>query len=317
VTTPQFARPGGPLEPFLRSAGGRPGDERFTARNFLLDENVSAPRTTGYESAIRDLAQWNRDHETYLDRVACWNAAPFPPKLVDPRVPGVPETFHQTLGDVGSIATRTWLVRVTRASRIARDANLPLADVRRAISRPADLDRVLKLAGQRPGQAPSFATFWNDVADLLPEDESAAASSWPDRLRDRLGLSHMRPRTSAGEEILVFRYPAARVPRVHTGAVRAFTIPTVLDMSRLPAFCPVPERSDFGRVVDLVPGPAHPRREVLHPPIRLRQEDLFRRGILNEQPPALDEARGAHLKHLRDQYKRPDYADATDAELIP
>lgn len=306
------------MRALLDAERDRKGDERFTARNFLLDENVTSERATEYEKALPapTADTWNKDHETYLEQAACWNASPFPPRRVDPRDSGTPSTFRTSLGDMGMISKTTWLVRVTHARRLARDAGLSLDTITRALTQPDALDRVLKLAAQRAGQPPVFAALWEDVADLLPVDPTSAAPDWADRLRDRLGLPHLRPLGRRGTEILIFRYPASRVPPGATSTVRPFTIPTVLDMSRFPAFCPVPRDSDFGRVVDLVPNSDRPRREMLHPPVRLRQEDLFRRGTLLRQPPALDRARGAHIDHLRAEYTRPDYGDATDAELI-
>jgi hypothetical protein len=317
VTDPEFARPGSSLQLFLDTERSRADDDRFIARNFLLDENVPTDRADTYERLVAEpAARWNEEHEDYLSIQVRWTRGTVPPRVVDPAAADTPDTFRRSIGRFPAVASTTMLLRVIRPLGLAVAAGRSLAEVEASLNDPHRLDDILNLASQRHDQLPTFSTFWEDVADIVPEDESAAAPNWANELRDRLGLSHIAPRTRTPEQVLVFRYPASRLPRTKTATIRPFTIPTVLDMSRFPAFCPVPRDSDYGRVVNLARKATPPHRELLHPPSRLRQEDLFRRGMVTQRPSPLGEARRAHLELLRSQYGRPDYAATTDGDLL-
>lgn len=273
-------------------------------------------RARRYEGVVGTGTSWQVAHENYLDVAVRWTRGAVPPKAVDPLAPSTPETFRTSIGKFNEIEDSTLLVHVLQPVKLGLDASISVRELDDWLAQPDRVRRALARASQRRDQLPLFAGLWGDLADVLPEDEANAPDDWADLLRNRLGLSHIFPRTSSGTAIIVFRYRADRVPRGKK--VRPFTIPTVLDMRPFPAFCPVPSGSDFGRTVCLTPGadtgPAS--RELLHPPVHFQQEDLFRHGTVWTTPPRIATVRGRHLKRLRTDYDRPDYASDTDSDLL-
>jgi hypothetical protein len=297
------------------------GEDRFPARNFRLDEGVPSNRAVTYEGVVRSPTweRWPAAHRSYLERHVEWRVGRIPPPFVDEASRATPETFgrESLCGDFGQMSARTDLIRVTTPWHIARDARLAPADVSRALDRPGALDPILRMASSKRERLPEFVAIWDDVADLLPSESAQAPLDWADRLRDRLGLSHYAPRTGQAQVIMVFVFPVARIPKfIGLGGNRALVVPTVLDARLFPAFCPAPTGTRAGRVVDLGSELEPPRRELLIPPVELRESDLFRVGAVNEPAPALTEPRAAHILMIRDEYSRPDYAAATDADLL-
>jgi hypothetical protein len=316
-------RSSSPVGRFLEYEGGsRPGDDRYPPRNFRLDEGVTDARSNSYESIVAHptWATWERLHNRYLDRHVAWKSGELPPRHVQPTFRGTPQTFGSDalLADFGSTSRNVMLVRVTTPAGIAWAARVAPSRVEDALSRPGGLEPLLALASRSRGRHPDFAGFWDDLRELLPEDEGKAPAGWADALRNRLGLSHYRARPRRPVRILVFRFPVARVPRYATArGPRALAVPTVLDSRRFEPFCPAPLGQEAGRVVDLSAELEEPAREVLLPPIRMRESDLFRIGQLeNEETPDLTDARRGHLMFIRDEMGRSDYGDATDADLM-
>jgi hypothetical protein len=297
------------------------GEDRFPARNFRLDEGVASERATTYRDGVQrpTWKDWPAAHRQYLERHVEWTRGRIPPLLVDPASGDTPDTFgeHSLSAEFGQMSARTSLVRVTTPWHVARDARVPPSDVTRALTRPGALEAILWMANAKRERLPEFVAIWDDVADLLPLDAVEAPSDWANQLRDRLGLSHYAVRNGQPQEVLVFVFPVSRVPkRVGSAGYRALTIPTVLDARFFPAFCPAPMGTRAGRIVDLSARLDEPKRELLIPPVRVRESDLFRSGEITEPAPALTEPRVAHLMMVRDEYDRPDYAAMTDGDLL-
>ena len=162
---------------------------------------------------------------------------------------------------------------------------------------------------------PAFAGFYLDVQDIL----SSTNTDWADDLRDALGLYHFNPLSPVRElTVLVFQYPIRSVPHFLSDTkARPLVPPTVLDSRPNPAFCPVPAGSLTGHTVHLSGYQKVPplMREVLHPPVAYKPSHLFRMGTIRKpvQVATLKESRQWHLEVVRDQSRRPDFAQLTDA----
>jgi hypothetical protein len=158
------------------------------------------------------------------------------------------------------------------------------------------------------------------VYDLFKSEVASNPEDWADELRDRLGLYHLNPfkRPSREIHIFVFRYPVGALPRlVGKRDVRLIAVPTVLDGWFSEAFCPAPARQSYGHVVYLGEQPYKLRRELLHPVIHFKAEQLFKVGKLTRPVPTdLTAARKEHLRQLRVKTRRADYAKFTDGDLL-
>jgi hypothetical protein len=308
----------GAIARLLTSRAKGPGDERFAARNFLLDEHVAAERAAVYEGDVdgADESTWGELHDNYLATHVRWTRGTIPPRTVDSTKSSTPASFRWPVTILAGIAPSATLIRVVTLSSLALAASVPLTEMRAALRDAAVLDDLLAVASRRRDQLPTFVTLWQDVDDLLPEEESDAPIDWADQLRDRLGLTHVRPVGRTPVEIVVFGYPASRLPSAGSPVLRPFTIPTVLDMRPFAAFCPSPEGAATGRIVCLEGTlSSGPRREMLHPPILLTQEDVLRCGNVKRGPSPLPAARKQHLEAIRTTYGRLDYATTTDGDL--
>jgi hypothetical protein len=326
----------GPWAEYLgRAAGARGTAEPWIpARNFLLDEGVTAERAEVYVrtvGAAGTSGDWTQRHSTYL---AAEVRLPQPangfPKTLDPaRHDRCPATFRteENFRAFGSAFNGLYLLRVVEvpwiANRAGVDVSRLLAAGRAQVAGRANEDDVALLASsfrlwQQAGcdQRPTYATFQVDHLDLFKTPPAEDAPDWADTLRDRLGLTHFDPgRSGSPFPVFVFRYPVGSVPTRKDWPHRPLAVPTVLDLALQPAFCPAPREDECGRVVHLgAPGEA-PGREVLHPFRVVGVEDLFRGGEVRAPVPAdLWPARRAHLRALR-AAGRSGYAEHTDPDL--
>ena len=313
------------------------------ARNFVLDEGVVTERAASYASAgctvpHRDLGDWKMLHAKYLKgHVFLPTEDDGPPSLLDPTEPDeMPETFrHIDKGSpfLGTSAT-VMLVRVEElrfvADSIGEPPDLVRSLVRKVLgggkSRNARDERALNDVLERwfceLDQRPVFAAFWEDVKDLFALEPAKDQDGWADILRDRMGLAHFDPqaRTSAAQEILVFRYPVSALPRIKGtgGKRRPLVTPTVLDGTFSDAFCPSPRGCTTGHVINLKTATGSLRREVLHPRLAFRASHLWRLGTLRRgvDHDDLHNQRAVHLLMIRDETGRQDYADGTDWDLF-
>ncbi len=322
-----FAETPGPFRTWLEGRSDPMNlDDRFPPRNFRLDEGVSEPRAERYRATVHvpgDMDDWNGRHERYLETAVGWPWSSPAGRAIDPTAAGCPETFGPSAltARFGATSREVLLVRVMTPYRLAEDARVTFAVVFAALEAwergdDRQLDSLLLRASRQVGALPAFATYWERLKDILPEDEAAAPPSWASDLRNRLGLSHLRPR-GGHCPILVFRYEVAAIPRVlGSPGTRSLTVPTVLDARLFAPFCPPPAGSDAGATVDLAARLERPKPEVLHPPLRLRPRDLFRIGDVTVRPPPIEPARQHHLIWLQVDARRPDYATDTDPDLV-
>ncbi len=322
----------------LRRVSGDPAhrNQRFTARNFLLDEHVSADRTASYHRFVPDLnpldfPNWQNLHRGYLkgkvhrgQGEAYRTGAPFDPKDIE-----CPETFRDPAGfsDVGGADEQLRLLRCEKAADIANVIAAGSGDQAMIEGQILDLARRAAPHGKRDSAAarelnvlfadwhrgqdrrPAFVTFLAHVNGLFGPTPVNDVAGWADKLCDWLGLAGFEP----GDNFLVFDYSVGELPLVAgRSEEHPLVVPSVLDHALSYAFCPAPGTSDHGFAVDLTEqGRLTP--ELVHPGLRLAASHLFRVGTVTRPVPVdHDNARRAHLASVRAQTRWINYARRTD-----
>lgn len=324
-------------------SGGAFSNTRFIPRNFLNEERLDPSRLTSYATGfpttgITDFAEWVWVHNLYLKRhVFVVPPATHDYRTVAPDNPNVcPETFRAPLAlstfqgtDFDTVLIR--LVPVSDLAWLARaledDENKIFSLGEQVMADPSDtnpawqeLSRILEEAytGEDCQHRPVFASFYEDFLDELNDP---ANMSWPNQLRDRLGLYHINQWQKGGlpRRVFLFHYKVREIPR-HPGKAdsRPLAVPVVIDHRLFEAFCPAPHELDRGRLLNLDTSETkEPAREVLHLFMPLQVEHLFRVGqVTTPAPEDLASARCDHLTLLRVLSGRDDYGSATDADLF-
>lgn len=306
------------------------GNERFPARNMLLDEGVSLGRATPYLDQLEPHVAgkaWTELHGDYMKSHIWLPRSPSAHHGYDP-VTQRSDTFSITpdFSRYGSASPSLLLIRCEEPrviceiakksgfTTLTNEARL-LGLLRGFLANPRDLklredlQEILDIYAEYADARPIFAAFEEDLQDAL-----ADMGMWQDHLRNALGLSHIKQ----GSQVILLRYKVSRIPSVPgMPGTRALVIPSVLDNSLSNAFCPSPANSPTGHTVNLAPADFNPCREILHPWVKWQVNDIVRLGeIKTPPPPELDQARAFHLLALRDLTGQSTYADDTDADLL-
>ena len=323
-------------------APGRAGDPRntrFVPRNFLIEERTDSARAAQYTSALPPggpalFDDWNAAHNAYLEgRIFVKPPASHDYHAVATDDPGVcPDTFRSPLAlaafqgtdfdidfirmvavsDIAWLSSRNEDEIFALGKRVVRDSSRDIAAV-------DDLSILLEEAflGPKCDHRPIFAAFYEDFLDELRDP---ADTTWPNKLRDQLGLYHLNQWLSPfPRQVFLFRYPVRDIPRRHGETDRRpIALPTVLDHRLNEAFCPAPQELRQGQLVNLeFDSQRQPAREVLHLFMPLEPKHLFRVGTITlPVPDYLGPMRRDHLIWLRLLSDREDYAEATDADLF-
>jgi len=154
-----------------------------------------------------------------------------------------------------------------------------------------------------------------EVEDVLKQPD------WANRLRDALGLGHVRLWAGNPMTMVLMQYNLVRVHSAHIGEPAWAASPTVLDdvprQMPNPCFFPAPKtvsKDGYGYTVDLAAtGPTY-RKEFLHGHIAYTLDDIRRIGeVTTDVPPSrIADARKDHrdllasdLRHLTDLPARP------------
>ena len=162
---------------------------------------------------------------------------------------------------------------------------------------------------------PAFVAPFAEVEDILKDPD------WPNRLRDALGLGHIRLWAGNPMTVVLMQYNLIRVHTAHIGKPAWAASPTVLDdvpgQMPNPCFFPAPKTAStdgYGFTVDLAITGATWRREFLHGHIAYTLDDIRRIGeVTTDVPPArIADARKDHrdllasdLRHIADLSARP------------
>ena len=315
-------------------------EHAFGVRNLLVDESVPDWRAANYGryltgnaitgeidwKSLSDASRtWRGFHNKYFEeRVVRPAPASGIPGKIDPTDDTLcPESFQQ-LPDSSPFLSASLNLDLVRVEDLATVATIggystsalrDLADqfLKGDLSAEADLRDILDSFSMKRDLRPAFAGFYLDVEGIF----SSSNTVWADDLRDALGLYRYNPLPPVSEfTVLVFKYPVRSVPHfLRDTKVRPLVPPTVLDSKPNPAFCPVPAGSLTGHTVHLNQKTPPPMREVLHPPVAYKPSHLFRMGVIRKpvQIATLEESRRWHLEVVREQSRRPDFAQSTDS----
>lgn len=324
---------------FLQQNSAIKGEKRFPARNFLLEENISAERCASYQAngaatAHANGADWDAAHEKYLrQQVFRPGPATGVPKTIEQDDEDIcPETFRALASNspFAHSAESLYLVRTEELSFISRLSGVNAQELKTWANDVVQngssaksfegLNSALRGWSKGIDLRPVFAAYWEDQQDLFGKSPIDDAVGWANQLRDRLGLAHLDPNDRGGPiDVIVFRYPIKNLAQIETLAtdMRALMPPSVLDGKFSQAFCPSPNGQKTGYTLDLSGELNSPQREVLHPTLAFTADNVFRVGTIDTDVDleSMDMFRGLHLMWLREQCANADYALDTDGDL--
>jgi len=314
-----------PFFAFLQGmALGTALEEAAPAENYVLDERVPSAREdgflllNGFAGGVHSRDSWFKQHVDYTtERVA---------------LPAISETFSDInrpnwLGrlrpdwDVVRIETLCGLC--ARAKKRGSDvedteANDLIQEMLRAREtgaafdpfKEARLEKWIRCANSGSDRRPAFVASFADVEDIL------SRADWANRLRDALGLGHIRPWAGNAMVVMLMQYNLVRVHNAHIGKPAWAASPSVLDdvpgQMPNPCFFPAPKNASaqgYGFTVDLATMDASYQEEFLHAHIAYTLDDIRRIGEVTTDVPdsQIANARKAHcdllesdLRHIGD-----------------
>jgi len=291
----------------FKTTQGSHFEERAVAENFILEERLSEEREDSYAQFImllKNVDDWYVEHRRYLSAKI---------RLLK----GTPETFT----DLNSRNLQTgidqdqFLVRVENLDRLVKVARSDsetdklIEYFARFIEDPSDpeavavLEKFISDCNKCRDSRPIFAGFWGEVKDLFHGDDD----QWANKLRDSLGLGHLNPTEGEAIPILVLRYRVADMTPPKLREWNSVAVPTALDGSLSPYFCPTPQNWTAGQVLDLTPGTEDDYAftyEILHQRIEYALSYVYRVGWITDPPgKTCEEARRIHFKYLDNDFK--------------
>ena len=311
---------------FLRGlAAGADLTEFAPAENYILDERVPSSREDDFLAfngfaAPFTRSTWFKQHVDY-STVKVARAA-------------VSDTFNrinqpnwrqwQPDWDVVRIETISGLCDRATTSGVsepeARDLIQDLLTTRQTGTamdalREARLEKWLNCVNAGSDRRPAFVAPFAEIQNIL------SRSDWANRLRDALGLGHIRPSAGNPTPVVLLQYNLERVHNAHIGKPAWAASPTVLDdVPRTmpnPCFFPAPQSASpdgYGFTIDLDLTDTTSKQEFLHGHIAYKLDDFRRIGEITTEISSsqIEQARRKHrdllandLRHLPDLPKRP------------
>jgi len=284
-------------------------EEYAIAENFILEERLTNEREDNYGKHVNasvDIEDWYGNHEDYIDDKINIHS-------------GIPETFQKDNNSnlLNNIDKDQYLVRVEKINWpsiiLGEDINQMvdyLNDFLKNVNYSNIIEKFLSDWNKERDFRPIFVGFWGEVKDIFTDTNGNEINNddWANQLRNRFGLGHLDPMNGESIPVVLLRY---RVKDVLNGAseeTKIAAVPTVLDSSWSPFFCPTPADGwNEGQSLDLSPGDENEYSlncEILHRFIEYKPSYLYRTGWINEAPEkTCEEARKIHLKFLRDDFK--------------
>ncbi len=286
------------------------------AENYVLDERVPDAREddflalNGFASATHDRDSWFKHHVDYTkDRVALPAVSSTFTDINQPNWLGLNPDWDvvrvETLYGIndralkkGSTIPEAKIGPLIREMLAARDAGSKLDPIKEA-----ELEKWLQLANKGSDRRPAFVAPFAEVEDILKQTD------WANRLRDALGLGHIRLWAGNPMTVVLMQYNLIRVHNAHIGKPAWAASPTVLDdvpgQMPNPCFFPAPttaSKEGYGYTVDLATSGATWRKEFLHGHIAYTLADIRRIGeVTTDVPPSrITDARKDHLELLKD-----------------
>jgi hypothetical protein len=304
-----------PFFAFLQGiAAGTALEEAAPAENYILDERVPDARENdflglnGFASATHNKDSWFKQHVDYAkDRVALPAISGTFTTINQPNWLGLNpdwDVIHiETLYGLndralkkGSTIPEAKVGALIREMLAARAAGLILDPLKQA-----ELEKWLQLANNGSDRRPAFVAPFAEVENILNQPD------WANRLRDALGLGHIRLWAGNPMTIVLMQYNLIRVHDAHIGKPAWAASPTVLDdvpgQMPNPCFFPAPKtvsKDGYGFTVDLDPAGPTFQKEFLHGHIAYTLADIRRISEVNtDVPPSrIAAARKDHLDLL-------------------
>lgn len=309
-----------PFFAFLQgTAAGTALEEVAPAENYVLDERVPDARAGDYLSFNDFPSTLNSLTQSVFSPAWFKHCVDYAKAQVS--LPAVSGTFTainrdnwqswspdwdvvrvETLGGLndralnkGSHISESKVAGLIREMLDARDAGSKLDALKQA-----ELEKWLQLANAGSDRRPAFVAPFAEVEDILKEPD------WANRLRDALGLGHIRA-TANPMMVLLMQYNLVRVHNAHIGKPAWAASPTVLDdvprQMPNPCFFPAPKtasKDGYGYTVDLAKKDPTYKKEFLHGHIAYTLADIRRIGeVTTDVPPSrISDARKDHLDLL-------------------
>ncbi|MCY2996236.1 MAG: hypothetical protein NTY19_51555 [Planctomycetota bacterium] len=318
-----------PFFAFLQStAAGAVVEESAPAENYILDERVPNSREddflgfNGFATVAHDRNSWFKQHVDYAkDRVA---------------LPPISGTFTAINQPNWLALSPDWdVVRIETIYGLADRAKRRGSDVDEAEAgeliremlrtkaagtafdpfREARLEKWIRHVNAGSDHRPAFVAPYAEVQDILKQ------ADWANRLRDALGLGHIRLWAGNPMSVVLMQYNLVRVHNAHIGKPAWAASPTVLDdvpgQMPNPCFFPAPKAASedgCGYTVDLATTGAFFWKEFLHGHIVYTVDDIRRIGEVTTDvlPSRIADARKDHrdllasdLRHLSDLTTKP------------
>lgn len=283
-------------------------EEASCASNFFIEERISTQRYADAEAFIWPLMTSGSVREALTDY---YRQRTF----FDPE----PATFS-VLNSSAMMPTPSHeqkLVRVERLDEVFAKTGSQYEDLEKAVA-------------ATDGTSKSFVRWfieqWNTRSDIRKNPVSYAAfrsqildkidaPSWPDELRDVLGLAHYD--AAYGDiPVALMEYSVGDVEadQARRGrATGAFYCPTCFDGSPYAQFFPTPRELDFGcpMPIPAIRSEKDLIAEMVHPRLTYQAEHLVKVGVIRSPVSDIDfrEARNSQLLALRLESSRDDFGE--------
>jgi len=147
--------------------------------------------------------------------------------------------------------------------------------------REAQLEEWLHRINSGSDRRPAFVAPFANVEKILAQDD------WANRLRDVLGLEHIRANEKNPATVILMQYNLVRVHNAHIGKPAWAATPTILDdvPGQMPNSCffPSPKKASsdgYGFTVDLAMNETTYYREFLHGHISYELADIRKIGFV-------------------------------------
>lgn len=298
-------------------------EDSAPAENFILDERVPDARENDYLgfstfcTSPLDRDSWFRHHVSYCrDRVALPTTSATFSTINQPNWLGLSPDWDvvrvETLCGLADRAIRRGSdVSEAEADKLIREMLLAReAGVTFDVIGHARLSKWIGQVNSGSDRRPAFVAPFAEVEAMLKQPD------WANRLRDALGLGHIRSLAGRPTTLVLMQYNLIRVHNAYIGKSAWAASPTVLDdvpgQMPNPCFFPAPKKASadgYGYTVDLATTGASYHKEFLHGHIVLTLEDIRSVGEVTTDlaPSRIADARKAHrellendLAHLAD-----------------
>ena len=318
-----------PFFAFLQgAAAGAALDKAAPAENYILDERVPGAREegflllNGFEAAAHSNDSWFKHHVDYTKaRVALSAISETFSTINSPNWLGISPDWDvvriETLYGLSDRAKKRGSdVDETEANNLIQEM-LQARETGAAFDafKEARLEKWLGHVNSGSDRRPAFVAPFADVEDLLKR------ADWANRLRDALGLGHIRLWAGNPMIVVLMQYNLIRVHDAHIGKPAWAASPTVLDdvpgQMPNPCFFPAPKKASvdgYGFTVVLATTDTRDQKEFLHGHIAYTLDDIRRIGQVTTDvaPSRIDGARKKHrdrlspeLSHFSDLPSRP------------